>query len=670
MNKPFDQRVINHLERPTSGDLNIAQSQLNLGERAFSRQLFQSQISGDINAQGVLGASFLVIKQPGTDRDVKITRGLGYQYRAFNALTDQNIDGITGLSDPLYYRIVSMEDDGVVCTVPPAPGPGLCRRDVIAVRSVIGDEGIKDYNDTDIYAPATSKFNAVSKPKTFSYDLTGQTTQVVSYSAISSLDSPVAYITGQVSPYTDPNSLLSAPLPLAAGYLNIAVINVIEAQPAVAQDAIVDYRRLVAPQGNLVVNGSATIGAVSSLPGAALSGVTLKTPPGIKALIYKADAGDTNTYALVVFGPRVISHASIAFSIGASDYYNWLDFTPLSKTNPAQIVMGPISSNQATNATLKTIAANASMSSPMQAVAIGQPYHIFPFTLCTVENVMSTQTYSVPSTTTGSITIPVNSQSNYLAGTYDVNNANTYITYSLAYPVPAAAPTAGLPSNTYALFNGALPTLDSRTVVVSPGATARFAGFVLSDESEWDSFAGGIWNLSFTQVFSDYANLVSLQARVYSYNGTTNPELGTLLFQSDFVRISNSVDILTQSVTLKMLAAAHTKAAGSRLYVALYASNESTSSADVKIWFGENRPVTLDTTIVSIPTPTVDLPNNPNPNYPSGTYSIAATTSSTVTLSIPTVAQKLNPAAVLFQTDLPESSTVPITFTANLTVEN
>ena len=670
MNKPFDQRVINHLERPTSGDLNIAQSQLNLNGRALMRQLLQPNPS--IVGTGSLGESFFVEKTAG-DRNFKIKRGVGFAYAAYDSDEDINIAGIVGLSDPFDYRMVSIQDEaGVPITIPPGPGVGSCRRDTIAIRcSNPTDEQLKDYADTDIYDPAMSKFNAVSKPKTFSYDLSGLSPRVVNYDAISGVTDPILYITGQVSPYTGSNSLLSAPRQNPpSGYINIATVNVIESQPAVAQDAIVDYRRLVAPQGNLVVNGSATIGAVSSLPGAALSGVTLKTPPGIKALIYKADAGDTNTYALVVFGPRVISHASIAFSIGASDYYNWLDFTPLSKTNPAQIVMGPISSNQATNATLKTIAANASMSSPMQAVAIGQPYHIFPFTLCTVENVMSTQTYSVPSTTTGSITIPVNSQSNYLAGTYDVNNANTYITYSLAYPVPAAAPTAGLPSNTYALFNGALPTLDSRTVVVSPGATARFAGFVLSDESEWDSFAGGIWNLSFTQVFSDYANLVSLQARVYSYNGTTNPELGTLLFQSDFVRISNSVDILTQSVTLKMLAAAHTKAAGSRLYVALYASNESTSSADVKIWFGENRPVTLDTTIVSIPTPTVDLPNNPNPNYPSGTYSIAATTSSTVTLSIPTVAQKLNPAAVLFQTDLPESSTVPITFTANLTVEN
>lgn len=682
MNKPFDQRVINELERPTSSDLNIAQSQLNLGIRAMARQLLMSNPA--FTATGSVGESFFVEKAAGA-REVLINRGIGFNYAADNSGTDLNIDGITGLSDPFDYRMVSLQSEaGVIVDVEPGPGEGLCRRDVIAIRCTNPSTNqLEDYTDTDIYDPYYNKFNAVSKPKTFSYDLTGSVPQVLDYTQVGSATGAVVYVTGQNSPYSGPDSLLDAPAPLVSpGYINIAIINVVQSLPTIAASDIVDFRRLVAPQGNLVVKGSATIGSTGLSPGTLLSNVSLKAPPGIKAQLVKYGNGNANSYLLYVYGPRNVTSASIAYSCGsdATAYADLASGISGWKINPTQIVQGPISINQGVTEAVKTLAAS-SAATPTQQVAVGQPYHIFPFTLCRVDNITTTETSPVSgSIAINPLIIPESASNAWPAGTYSTTITPSTRTYYLQYPTAGASPVTGIPGVVYALkTTSPLSTVNTFTSGNNGNVYTRVAGFVADSAGDWQTFPAGVWRFSARiKVESPVSNpVVFLKAAIYSYDGVNNPEASPALGEVSDIRLTANYltpNLCDERIEFYVYVPATTVAAGSRLYLALstrwYYGSGGVSDV-VTMYHNGDDPFILES---SVPVSTVVSTTIPTlaDRYPSDTYPLSGSfTADPISVNAAGEDQILNPSATRFaqKTGEPNVRSVPITFTLNLTVE-
>lgn len=674
-NKPFDQRVINQLERPTSRDLNIAQSQINLGTRALARQLLMSNPA--FVPRGALGESFFVEAVGG--RNVLINRGIGFNYAAYDPGTDMDIGapGITGLSDPLDYRLVSLQSEaGVTLTVPVGPGAGLCRRDVIAIRCTNpATDQLEDYADTDIYDPYYNKFSAVSKPKTFTYDLTGAVPQVLNYTQIGSATAAVVYITGETFAYTGPDSLLSATAPTigTGAYINTAIINVVQSLPTIATSDIVDFRRLVAPQGNLVVSGSATIGSSGSSPGARLDGVTLKTPPGIKAQIWKVAPNISNSYAIVVYGPRSVTAASLTLQRGdpADRYDSLVNGVFGFSDRPISLVFGPHQINSGVNNLAKTTAASSS-AAPAQQIAIGQPYHVFPFTLCRVEN--ETSTVTEPLTLTldlDPITIPNSTADLWPAGTYSAAGHTNYRTFYLQANTAPALPTSNLPPTTYLLSDTLNNTAEHVIEVNDIGETyQRVVGFVANQQPL--TWGNGIWRLSLSAIGLPFSGVgmgvapISAVARVYSYNGSTNPESGTLLASSPDTLLPNSFAYANQPefVDFYIDEIGGGTYTTNRLYIVIYVKKTTSfynGYARFYFNYGDNKAAFLETNILAA-APTVTIPNKAD-RWPAGvSLQPTGTAESTpVTLSVAGQQQRLNPSALV--------SDIPINFTLNLTVE-
>lgn len=674
-NKPFDQRVINPLERPTSSDLNIAQSQLNLGGRALMRQLLQQNFL--VLATGALGESFFVEKTTG-NRNFKIKRGVGFNNTPYNPTTDDNVGGIMGVSDPLEYRMVTVQSDaGVAISVPAAPSAGQCRRDTISIRcSNPSTEMLDDYGDTDIYDPVVGKFNAVSQPKTFSYDISDANVRIINYDELGTItpEDRVVYITGQVVSYTGPDSLLSAPVAVpATTYLRIAIINVVGGALAVAQSDVVDFRRLVSPQGNLVVSGSATIGSVGVDPGARLEGVTLKTPPGIKAQIWKVNPGVSNSYALVVYGPRNVTTASLTLQReDPSDRYallvdNWFGFSE----RPIEIVAGPKAINGGVNNTAKTLATSSS-ASPTQAVAIGQPYHVFPFTLCRVDN--TTESVTEPLTLTlnlDPITFPNSPADAWPSGTYNVANHSNYRTFYLEAGTAPSLPTSGITSPTYLLSNTLTSAAEQMVEVADIGDVyERVVGFLANSQSM--SWGNGIWRLPMAAIGLPMSGSgfgaapVAAVVKVFGYNGSANPESGTLIAQSQEVILPINNANAPEFVEFFIDEIGGATWTTTRLYIALFVKKIpfSTYPANARFYFNytPNNNVAFLETNIPATAPTVTLPPKTD-RWPTGVVlnPTGTATSTPVTLNVAGELQRLNPAALV--------GDIPITFTLNMTVE-
>lgn len=661
-NKPFDQRVIYLLERPTSSDLNIAQSQLNLGVRAFARQLMMQNPA--FLATGSVGESFFVEAAGG--RDVLINRGIGFNYASENAGLDQNIGGVTGLSDTLDYRMVTLQTEGGVrFTIPDAPPAGQCRRDLIAILCTRASASqLKDAESTDIYNPPSSSFGPDFRNKTLSYDLTGAVPQVLNYTdSFNIFTDSVVYVTGQVVTYTGPDSLLNAPRPNAPiRYLNIGVINVVGGQPSITASDIVDFRRLVSPQGNLVVNGSATIGSSGiGNRGGRLEEITLKTPPGIRAQLWKTAEGTSNSYAIVVYGPRNVTSASLCLQRAdpASRYELLVNNISGFSDRPIELVAGPRTLNNIANDEVKTIAASSS-ASPAQQIAVGQSFHFFPFTLCRVDNEVSSVTEPLTldlNINPLEIPDPPGYPSQWPAGTRSVENFKTTQTFYMNWDQLPNSPTTELVSPSYYL-NDIPSQLESTYSATIPTGTTRIAGFVTAlSPVQNKAITTGVWRLSLNM--ASQSDDVAVVAKAYLYNGSTNPELGVLIGESDETYIYDG-NGTPRYQNLYIPVVGPTSIGSNRVYIVLYAINTAPGAQGISIKFNGGSPAVVETNIL-ITAPTVTIQQSGD-NYPAGTYEITGSATSTpVTINVAGQLQRLNPGALV--------GDIPINFTLNLTVE-
>ena len=665
---PFDQRIINQLERPTSSDLNIAQGQINANVRAFARQLLQStqtDYATGTGPSGALGNSFIIRAAASPSLNtVTMTRGVGF---AGYAPIVNDIGGITGLSTHLDYPVIYSQDRLLDLSGVSTPSAGTCRRDVIALRAIGQDiNGRTDQGDTDIYDPGLEAFQSASRFKTLTSEMTYQDLTVLN--AGDAITGALVYIKGTEFAYVDQDSLLSAPITTAttaAGpYINIAIINRYDGQTEITESDIVDYRLVSSPGGQLTITGSANVGALGNTPGAALSSVTIKAPPGIKAAIYKLGANsptETNTYALIVAGPRTVSSASINFSVGipAPEFVSDDTWT----IYPAQIRTGLIALNQAADNAAVEIYANSSKVVPTQTIAVGQPLHYFPFTLGRMDNLLSSTTLPLTLTNAGTVEIaqPPNFPAAYPADTYNVSGYTNTRTYYLNYDLNPTSPTTGLTSPTWMLGTSPIALESAYTNSNMPDTDTRISGFVATADASITAIPVGIWKLS-VQARSDFSAVI--KARVYLYDGTQNPESGTLVGESDEVAVYDNGQDNTPPIFLFMRVNQTIVASGRRIYIKLSGRRIQGVTTQLQVFFNGNNPAVLDTNILTV-APTVTIPN-PDSDYPAGTYAVSGATG-TVTANVAQTLQRFNSKATTFQRK--EDSvyqTVPINFTVTL----
>lgn len=246
-----DQRVINELERPKSSDFNIAQS---LQTRNLAATVQGIYSNGGVWSQGPTTLSgfdgprsMRVTRFAGLARAVEMSAGIALG----SGVVEQDIGGISGVSNygSTQLAVLSLQR---ILSVPAGPTEDTeCRVDVIAIKPM---GYLAEYAATDIFSPSTQSFGPpVSKPKTYRWDLYDVTMQELSYDSVSLATSPLIYIKGAVSAYSDPDSFLSAPLPsVPAGYIAVAAINVRGGSLYfnLPDDCVRDLRYILSPGGN------------------------------------------------------------------------------------------------------------------------------------------------------------------------------------------------------------------------------------------------------------------------------------------------------------------------------------------------------------------------------------------------------------------------------------
>lgn len=252
-NKPFDYRITNPLERPTSSDQNIAQGQEHADARLVMRRMFyDGGGTGTGSMEGFFPRDFPVYPTSPASLSVDMYPGLGFQ----NGAAETDIGGIAGLNDSYTYKpVVSSTIINIPVATPPATA-GQYRYDLIQVRALQNTERLTDSTTTDIYSPSLNSFGGASKYKTLTADLVGQSIQVVPHT--STPTGPIVYMTGPES---------STPVfPTAStDYLPVAYVLVSYGATTIVSGDIVDARPLLKLPDALVPSSLSDFGDGGSI---------------------------------------------------------------------------------------------------------------------------------------------------------------------------------------------------------------------------------------------------------------------------------------------------------------------------------------------------------------------------------------------------------------------
>ena len=278
----FKRVIIPLRQRPISTDLNRLQDRILetvrlqgaavLGESwASSPTLAAGSRFLAYPPSGFLGASFLVAPNPiAPPFGVMLYPGIGYT--ATSPATAVDYDGAQGVDyDSDSWAPLCLSTFQLGLTVPAPPAPGSSRIDIIEVRA---NYAANEPATVGIFNPATEVFDALSRNKSFNWDLLGLTGSVVSPAASTAA---IGYkqgvtVVGGIAAATEPT--------VTAGYMKIARINLEGAVAAITQDLIADRRKPILPNGELRVAGSATIPGVAAGLGLE-SFPSVAMPPGV-----------------------------------------------------------------------------------------------------------------------------------------------------------------------------------------------------------------------------------------------------------------------------------------------------------------------------------------------------------------------------------------------------
>lgn len=349
--KPFDRQIINPRERPVSGDPNQQATYSDLALRALLSELYAvrdptSASGASLGPQtGFIGDGYRVKPSSPTSMVVKVSAGLGFYDAAANTASD--IDSAYNVDDLHRYKPMVLTADESITLA--AADPTNPRIDIIEVAI---DRRATDSASVDVLDTTTGVFGAVSRNKTLTWAHDGRQGTVAAASASTT---GIGVKTG--TPAGSP----TAPT-VTAGYRKIAEVRVAAATTTIAENAIRDVRPLLFPgnTGKLLVVGEAPGN------GTAPTVTNIYGPPGVRATVQSSGVGNYILY-LYVLVPDADTRVS-------------------ARVMSTDLTLGGFSggtlnvASGTTGTSDQTDFADAGLSNPVLAVALGQHYYLFTAT--------------------------------------------------------------------------------------------------------------------------------------------------------------------------------------------------------------------------------------------------------------------------------------------------
>jgi hypothetical protein len=306
MNAPFDRTTINQRERPSSSDINIAQSQLDRTLREILRREFAGRnalgpLDDAMTAKnGFIGDSFMATPKNPTAMALNLRAGFAFIDAPTDVPTNIGTPPILGCEDLAPYKPIVLLADQLV-NIQAAPGAGLVRVDLIEVTY---DRFLTDQAQRDVLDPTFGIFTATNVYKTLSFDVDGLVGQVNDPAPSTAA---IGYKVGSPIAVGGFNENTPGPTP-TPGYIAIAEIVVFDTTVAITRENIRDKRKLV------------MAGNVGRISVQATIGTTLGNAPSVFSVLECPNGID-----LAALGP--IDNARAA--LGRFDLYAMLGSAPL-----------------------------------------------------------------------------------------------------------------------------------------------------------------------------------------------------------------------------------------------------------------------------------------------------------------------------------------------------
>lgn len=308
----FDTTIIRPTERPLSSDINALQGQLNRAIRDLAASQYEYENGGvRAHADGFIGYAFKAQSAGAGVVGVDLIPGVGFQYNDVDDPTD--IYGVSGLSDLSAYKPLILSSARRFTTT--SATSGNCRRDRLMVRY---NRNAMDTSSRYFLTGSPPTFQSQNVDKTMTFDLANSAVASVAY--LNATDPvPVygpafVYRAGVETAYTDEDSFLTAAIPSEDfGYLTIAVINMGAGVTEIATNRIVDYRKLLLPNG--CASLSASVRFTEEM--ATFSNLKSAVPPSWRVVAIKNDGtptqradvyffiGDTDSLTVATTGTHI-----------------------------------------------------------------------------------------------------------------------------------------------------------------------------------------------------------------------------------------------------------------------------------------------------------------------------------------------------------------------------
>jgi hypothetical protein len=159
-----------------------------------------------------------------------------------------------------------------------------------------------------------------------------------------------------------------------------------------------------------------------------------------------------------------------------------------------------------------------------------------------------------------------------------------------------------LPTGTYQLGRTAEAGQTSVALTnLATGSWTRVGGFVTdASDPSITSIPAGLWDFN---VWADTTaasnNQAYIRFRLYAYDGSTNPEAGTVLAETDNIYLYDA-NVIAQYIASMLIAGGTTLASTStRLYL-LIEARASTNNRNLTVYFGNSTPSHTHTTVPSV----------------------------------------------------------------------
>ena len=222
---PFDRVNIGLRERPVSGDINRAQSQI---YRTIT-DLMMALIGGGAGNQrsGFIGNSFAVTPASPAAMSVQVTPGIGFDYNPTDVPTNIGATDLESVDDVSAYKPWVLNNTATF-GVPTAPTSPNTRIDIIEIANSAITRQLIDSLPRFQLDTVTQRFLSHSFYKTLTYSVDGFTGQVTTPS---SSVAPLSYKVGApgnpgVAPPTTPGYTVLAQIAVGSGVTSIVSSNV------------------------------------------------------------------------------------------------------------------------------------------------------------------------------------------------------------------------------------------------------------------------------------------------------------------------------------------------------------------------------------------------------------------------------------------------------------